>query len=125
MHRKLLMILSLVVAVSIASTHPNLVGARAEANGDPDAIHYAGSALLTLMNIPFKLGTCVFGQGSSAVAYVLTAGVPGNYEEGPNGPETNGREIGEVGSGSCSGPWVIEPSQVQEDYSGTDELDQP
>ena len=58
-----------------------------------------------------KLVTCVGGQTLAAAAYTTTFGVKGNYEGG-----TNGREIGEVGRRSCTGSWIVRPSQVVRDY---------
>lgn len=121
MFKKLLSIISLVAALSAVGSDPHLLGGRAEAKESPNAIHYVGSALLTLLNVPYKLVTCVVGQTAGGVAYVATAGVPGDFfDEG----ETNGPDIGEVASGSCAGAWLISPEQLQDDYRYADEYDE-
>ncbi len=67
--------------------------------------------LLTILNFPYKLVTCVGTQAITLTAYVMTNGVEGNYEGG-----TNGKQIGEVARGACVGHWVITPEQVKKDY---------
>lgn len=89
---------------------PASLRAQQAASGD-DAVFYAGSAIFSLLHIPFKLVTCGTAQVLTTVAYVATNGVPGNYDGG-----TNGKQIGEVGQRSCTGDWVITPSQVKADY---------
>jgi hypothetical protein len=77
----------------------------------PGFPHILGSIIFTTLYFPMKLATCVGGQAAAAVAYTTTFGVKGNYEGG-----TNGREIGEVGRRSCTGSWIVRPSQVVRDY---------
>ena len=89
-----------VAMLSIPST------SRAEDN----PVNIFGSILLTVLNIPFRLVTCVGTQSLTIPAYVLTNGVEGNYEGG-----TNGRQIKEVGYGACAGHWIITPEQLQKD----------
>lgn len=84
---------------------------RAQAGSEEDAVYHVGSGLLSLLYFPFKLTTCVGAQAITAVAYVSTYQVPGNFEGG-----TNGKEIGEVARGACGGPWLISFGQVKEDY---------
>ena len=79
---------------------------RAEDN----PVNIFGSILLTVLNIPVKVVTCLGAQSLTIPAYVLTNGVEGNYEGG-----TNGRQIKEVGYGSCAGHWIITPEQLQKD----------
>jgi hypothetical protein len=88
-----------------------LLSGRAMAAQDEDGAAYFGSFLLSLLQFPVKLATCVGTQTVSAVAYVATFGVPGNYDGG-----TNGREIGEIARKSCTGSWVVSPDQVKKDY---------
>ena len=105
MHKKVARItcaaLLAVTMLSIPST------SRAEDN----PINIFGSIVLTVLNIPFRLVTCVGTQTLLTIpAYVLTNGVEGNYEGG-----TNGRQIKEVGYGACAGHWIITPEQLQRD----------
>lgn len=77
----------------------------------PGFAHILGSIVFTTLHVPFKLVSCVGTQTLAAVAYTGTFGVEGNYEGG-----TNGREIGEVARRSCTGSWIVRPSQVVRDY---------
>jgi hypothetical protein len=87
--------------------------ARAQQAGsqEPGIQHYAGSVILSVFYLPLKLVTCVGTQVVAGTAYIATYQVPGSYEGG-----TNGKNIGEVASGSCAGAWIISPEQVQRDY---------
>ena len=76
-----------------------------------DGIYYAGSFLFSLFYLPLKLVSCVGTQLLAGTAYIATYQVPGNYEGG-----TNGKQIGEVARGACTGSWVIRPDQVKKDY---------
>jgi len=77
----------------------------------PGFLHILGSIVFTTLHFPAKLVTCVGTQSVAAVAYTATFGVEGNYAGG-----TNGREIGEVARRSCTGSWIVRPSQVVRDY---------
>ncbi len=77
----------------------------------PGFFHILGSIVFTTLHFPAKLVTCVGTQSVAAVAYTATFGVEGNYAGG-----TNGREIGEVARRSCTGSWIVRPSQVVRDY---------
>jgi hypothetical protein len=77
----------------------------------PGFFHILGSIVLTTLYLPTKLVTCVGTQATAAVAYTATFGVEGNYDGG-----TNGRDIGETARRSCTGPWIVRPSQVVRDY---------
>jgi hypothetical protein len=77
----------------------------------PGFVHVLGSIVFTTLHVPFKLASCVGAQTIGAVAYTGTFGVEGNYDGG-----TNGREIGEVARRSCTGSWIVTPSQVVRDY---------
>ena len=74
-------------------------------------IAVVGSVFLSIVHLPLKLVTCVTTQTSAAVFYTYTFDVPGGYEGG-----TNGRDIGETARRSCTGAWIITPSQVKADY---------
>jgi len=78
----------------------------------PGFLHILGSIVFTTLHFPAKLVTCVGTQSVAAVAYTATFGVEGNYAGG-----TNGREIGEVARRSCTGSWIVRPSQVVRDYA--------
>ena len=77
----------------------------------PGFQHILGSIIFTALFTPTKVVQCVVGQIGAAVAYTHTFGVEGNYQGG-----TNGKEIGEVGRLSCTGSWIIRPSQLVRDY---------
>ena len=77
----------------------------------PGFFHILGSIVFTTLHFPAKLVTCVGTQSVAAGAYTGTFGVEGNYAGG-----TNGREIGEVARRSCTGSWIVRPSQVVRDY---------
>jgi hypothetical protein len=79
----------------------------------PGFVHILGSIVFTTLHFPAKLVTCVGTQTIAAAAYTGTFGVEGNYGGG-----TNGREIGEVARRSCTGAWIVSPSQVVRDYGG-------
>lgn len=83
---------------------------QAAAQAD-DTAFVLGSLLFSILHFPLKLATCVGTQATAAVAYTATFGVPGNYDGG-----TNGKDIGEVARRSCTGAWLITPSQVKNDY---------
>src|SRR6476646_6453567 len=78
---------------------------------DPGFFSVLGSVLLSTLYLPTKLVTCVGTQAVTAVGYVGTFGVAGNYDG-----KTHGPEMGEVARRSCTGPWVVTPSQVANDY---------
>jgi len=77
----------------------------------PGFFHILGSILLTPPLLVVKTVTCVGTQVTAAVPYVATFGVEGNYDGG-----TNGRDIGETARRSCTGSWIVRPSQVVRDY---------
>ncbi|TMA11690.1 MAG: hypothetical protein E6J89_07010 [Deltaproteobacteria bacterium] len=100
----ILLVLSMLLA-------PYPVQAQQAGSEEPGIINYAGSIVFSLFYIPVKLVTCVGTHVIADTAYIATYQVPGNYEGG-----TNGKEIGEVARGACSGSWVITPDQVKKDY---------
>jgi hypothetical protein len=86
-------------------------GRAQQANTQDDGAFVLGSILFSILHLPVKLATCVGTQATAAVAYTATFGVRGNYDGG-----TNGRDIGEVARRSCTGAWLVTPSQVKSDY---------
>ncbi|HEY1236522.1 MAG TPA: hypothetical protein VGH22_24310 [Candidatus Binatia bacterium] len=85
--------------------------AGAPAAARPGFFSILGSILLTPPHLLFKTVTCVGTQVTAAVPYVATFGVEGAYDGG-----TNGRDIGETARRSCTGSWIVRPSQVARDY---------
>jgi hypothetical protein len=77
----------------------------------PNFFHVLGSIVFTPIHLVTKTVTCVGTQASAAVAYTATFGVEGHYDGG-----TNGRDIGETARRSCTGSWIVRPSQVVRDY---------
>ncbi|HXV84819.1 MAG TPA: hypothetical protein VEG60_33655 [Candidatus Binatia bacterium] len=90
---------------------PGVVQAQESTTQSVDGFSVLGSVLLSILHVPQKLVTCVGTQVGAAVAYTTTFGVAGNYDGG-----TNGKQIGEVARRSCTGDWVITPTQVSKDY---------
>lgn len=88
-----------------------VTGRAQETTEGADGIFVVGSILMSILHLPVKLVTCAGTQATAAVAYTATFGVPGGYDGG-----TNGRDIGETARRSCTGSWVITPSQVKADY---------
>ena len=89
-----------------------VTGRAEESSGDGAGPAFVlGSILFSVLHVPMKLVTCVGTQATAAVAYTATYGVPGNYDGG-----TNGKDIGETARRSCTGDWIITPSQVKADY---------
>jgi hypothetical protein len=85
--------------------------ARAQETSEGAGAYVPASILFSIFHVPFKLVTCVGTQVTAAGAYIGTFGVPGHYDGG-----TNGRDIGETARKSCTGDWVIKPSQIKADY---------
>jgi len=91
---------------------PGTAPARDEPVDRPTrAGHYIASVFLSIFYVPVKLVTCVSGQALGGAAYLITAGVPGNYDGG-----TNGAEIGTIAAASCAPPWIIKPKDLNRDY---------
>ena len=78
---------------------------------EDNGVFILGSVLFSILHLPLKLATCVGTQAEAAFFYTLTFGVPGSYDGG-----TNGRDIGETARRSCTGAWIITPSQVKSYY---------
>lgn len=85
---------------------------QVESEGE-EAAYSAGSVALSMLYFPVKLTTCLGTQMGSAVAYIFTYGVPGNFDGG-----TNGKQIGEAARSACAVPWIISTDQVRQDYGG-------
>ena len=92
---------------------PGAVRAQDEAadSQPPNFGHYVGSVFLSLFHVPYKAVMCVSGQVLGGAAYIMTAGVPGNYSG-----ETNGEDIGTIAAASCAAPWIISPREISKDY---------
>ena len=88
-----------------------VAGRAQQAPAQEDAAFVLGSILFSILHLPLKLATCVGTQAEAAFFYTLTFGVPGSYDGG-----TNGKDIGEAARRSCTGAWIITPSQVKSDY---------
>lgn len=107
-HRRTLCAALLVCAVLFVS--PGAVAAQDDP-GNPQFGDYVGSVFLSLFHVPYKAVICVSGQVLGGAAYIMTAGVPGNYSG-----ETNGGDIGTIAAASCASPWVITPEEISKDY---------
>ena len=99
------------VLISLSLLALPATGRAQETSEGAGGIFVAGSILFSILHLPLKLVTCVGTQATAAVAYTTTFGVPGNYDGG-----TNGRDIGETARKSCTGDWIVKPSQVKADY---------
>ena len=100
-----------VAILTLAILAAPIAGRAQQADTQDNGVFVLGSILFSILHVPVKLATCVGTQATAAVAYTATYGVRGNYDGG-----TNGRDIGEVARRSCTGPWVVSPSQVRSDY---------
>ena len=100
-----------VAILSLAILAAPIAGRAQQADTQDNGVFVLGSILYSILHLPVKLVTCVGTQATAAVAYTATYGVRGNYDGG-----TNGRDIGEVARRSCTGAWVVTPSQVQSDF---------
>jgi hypothetical protein len=101
-----------ILTASLLSANPSgAQEAGAPAASRPGFFSILGSILLTPPHLLFKTVTCVGTQVTAAVPYVATFGVEGAYDGG-----TNGHDIGETARRSCTGSWIIRPSQVARDY---------
>ncbi|HEY6997330.1 MAG TPA: hypothetical protein VH851_05350 [Candidatus Binatia bacterium] len=114
MKKQLSLVIGTVVLAGglLISANPS-VAQEASAPGQPRPGFFSilGSILLTPLQLVSKTVTCVGTQVTAAVPYVATFGVEGAYDGG-----TNGRDIGETARRSCTGSWIVRPSQVARDY---------
>jgi hypothetical protein len=107
-------LLSLTLLVSPSLSLAQQAGQREDSVSQPrrpNFFHILGSIVFTPIHLVAKTVTCVGTQATAAVAYTTTYGVEGHYDGG-----TNGRDIGETARRSCTGSWIVRPSQVVRDY---------
>jgi hypothetical protein len=111
-HKNHSVLIAAILLLSFAAT-PSISMAQpaAERTARPGFFSVLGSIVFTTLHVPFKAVTCAGTQVTSAVAYAGTFGVEGHYDGG-----TNGRDIGETARRSCTGSWIVRPSQVARDY---------
>ncbi len=110
--RTALIMTAAILTAGLLSANPSgAQEAGAPAAARPGFFSVLGSILLTPPHLLFKTVTCVGTQVTAAVPYVATYGVEGAYDGG-----TNGRDIGETARRSCTGSWIVRPSQVARDY---------
>jgi hypothetical protein len=100
-----------VAILALAILAAPIAGRAQQADTQDNGVFVLGSILYSIIHLPVKLATCVGSQATAAVAYSVTYGVRGNYDGG-----TNGKDIGEVARRSCTGAWVVSPSQVKTDF---------
>jgi hypothetical protein len=110
--------LSLIIGTAVLagglliSANPSVAQEAGDSARRPGFFNILGSILLTPLQLVSKTVTCVGTQVTAAVPYVATFGVEGAYDGG-----TNGRDIGETARRSCTGSWIVRPSQVAQDYN--------
>jgi hypothetical protein len=111
-HKKYSVLIAAILLLSFAAT-PSISMAQQsnERTAQPGFFSILGSIVFTTLHVPFKAVTCAGTQVTSAVAYTGTFGVEGHYDGG-----TNGKDIGETARRSCTGSWIVRPSQVARDY---------
>jgi hypothetical protein len=100
-----------ILTAGLLSANPSGAQEAGAPAARPGFFSILGSILLTPPHLLFKTVTCVGTQVTAAVPYVTTYGVEGAYDGG-----TNGRDIGETARRSCTGSWIVRPSQVARDY---------
>jgi hypothetical protein len=101
-----------ILLLSFAATPSISVAQEAnERAAQPGFFSVLGSIVFTPVHVVYKAITCAGTQVVSGVAYVGTFGVEGHYDGG-----TNGKDIGETARRSCTGSWIVRPSQVARDY---------
>lgn len=110
-------ILAAFVAVVLTPHFSNTAHAGETGVYEPEGpLHWFGSGFLTVLNVPYRLASCIVWQATAVPMYVMTSGVQGGYTENEvDGAST--RDIGEVASGSCAGPWVVSPQDLAQDYA--------
>jgi hypothetical protein len=111
-HKKYSVLIAAILILSFAATPSISIAQQAtETTARPGFFSILGSVVFTTLHVPFKAITCVGTQATAAVAYTGTFGVEGHYDGG-----TNGKDIGETARRSCTGSWIVRPSQVARDY---------
>jgi hypothetical protein len=108
--KKYSVLVAAILLLSFAAT-PSVAQESSDGRVRPGFFSVLGSIVFTTLHVPFKAVTCAGTQVTSAVAYAGTFGVEGHYDGG-----TNGRDIGETARRSCTGSWIVRPSQVARDY---------
>ena len=110
--KKYSLLIAVILLLSFAAMPGVSIAQEAnERSTGPGFFSVLGSIVFTTLHVPFKAVTCAGTQVTSAVAYAGTFGVEGHYDGG-----TNGRDIGETARRSCTGSWIVRPSQVAKDY---------
>jgi hypothetical protein len=111
-HKKYSVLIAAILLLSFAAT-PSISMAQQvnERTPPPGFFSVLGSIVFTPVHLVSKAITCAGTQVVSGVAYVGTFGVEGHYDGG-----TNGKDIGETARRSCTGSWIVRPSQVARDY---------
>jgi hypothetical protein len=112
-HKKYSVVVAVIMLLSFAAT-PKISMAQEATHrtAEPGFFSVLGSIVFSVLHVPFKAVTCVGTQATAAVAYAATFDVEGHYDGG-----TNGKDIGETARRSCTGSWIVTPSQVAKDYS--------
>jgi hypothetical protein len=111
--KKFTVLIAAILLLSFAAT-PGISMAQQATEGTvrPGFFSILGSIIFTPVHIVSKAATCVVAQAAGGVAYTATFDVEGHYDGG-----TNGRDIGETARRSCTGSWLVRPSQIARDYS--------
>lgn len=111
-YKKYSVLIVAILLLSFAATPGiSLAQQATERPAQPGFFSILGSIVFTTLHVPFKAVTCVGTQATAAVAYAGTFGVEGHYDG-----DTNGKDIGETARRSCTGSWIVTPSQVARDY---------
>ena len=112
-HKKYSVVIAAILLLSFAAAPSISMAQQAtQRTAEPGFFSVLGSIVLSTLHVPFKAVTCVGTQATAAVAYTATFDVGGHYDGG-----TNGKDIGETARRSCTGSWIVTPSQVARDYS--------
>jgi len=106
------LIMAILLLSFIATPRISMAQQATEGSARPGFFSILGSIIFTPVHIVSKAVTCVGTQATAGVAYTATYGVAGHYDGG-----TNGRDIGETARRSCTGSWLVRPSQIARDYS--------
>ena len=112
-HKKYSVLIAAILLLSFTATASISMAQQVrQPTAEPGFFSMLGSIVLSTLHVPFKAVTCVGTQATAAVAYAATFDVEGHYDGG-----TNGKDIGETARRSCTGSWIVTPSQVAKDYS--------
>ena len=110
--KKYSVLIAAILILSFAATPSISMAQQAtERTARPGFFSVLGSIVFTPVHIVSKAITCVGTQATAGVAYTATFGVEGHYDGG-----TNGKDIGETARRSCTGSWLVRPSQIARDY---------